>query len=188
VDRIRRVRRASRWLVTIGACATAGGIQALRNFTTLREVAGAVYPKHELLTVLNTSTPVSEHVITRVIGVGNENRGDDAAGLLAARELRGSATRTPGTSKRSSASNCANSFRIASAESGMKPRPRHSKCGRRRKTRRITSSAPRLPSSRTTRRYWFSISQRLSHTWRTIMCAPCRMSSGSKPTTTTGLP
>jgi coenzyme F420-reducing hydrogenase gamma subunit len=62
VDRIKRVRRASRWLVTIGACATAGGIQALRNFTTLREVAGAVYPKPELLTVLNTSTPVSEHV------------------------------------------------------------------------------------------------------------------------------
>src|SRR5215469_8768307 len=62
VDRIKRVRRASRWLVTIGACATAGGIQALRNFTTLREVAGAVYPKPELLTVLNTSTPISEHV------------------------------------------------------------------------------------------------------------------------------
>jgi sulfhydrogenase subunit delta len=62
VARIRRVRRASRWLVTIGACATAGGIQALRNFTTLREVAGAVYPRPELLAALETSTPISSHV------------------------------------------------------------------------------------------------------------------------------
>lgn len=62
VRRIRRVRRASRWLVTIGACATAGGIQALRNFTTLREVAGAVYPRPELLASLDTSTPIGAHV------------------------------------------------------------------------------------------------------------------------------
>src|SRR5215470_17628565 len=31
-ERIQRVRAESRFLVTIGACATAGGIQALRNF------------------------------------------------------------------------------------------------------------------------------------------------------------
>lgn len=62
VERIRRVRRMSRRLVTIGACATAGGIQALRNFTTLREVAAAVYPRPELLSSLETSTPISAHV------------------------------------------------------------------------------------------------------------------------------
>lgn len=38
-ERIRRVRRSSKYLVTIGACATAGGIQALRNFADVREFA-----------------------------------------------------------------------------------------------------------------------------------------------------
>ena len=42
--RILRARRLSRHLVTIGACATAGGIQALRNFADIRELAAAVYP------------------------------------------------------------------------------------------------------------------------------------------------
>ena len=37
VERIRRVRRASKYLVTIGACATSGGIQALRNFRDVKE-------------------------------------------------------------------------------------------------------------------------------------------------------
>lgn len=62
LPRIERVRRMSRGLVTIGACATAGGIQALRNFTTLREVAAPVYPRPELLASLETSTPISAHV------------------------------------------------------------------------------------------------------------------------------
>lgn len=43
-ERIRRVRRLSKRLVTIGACATAGGIQALRNFADVREFARYVYP------------------------------------------------------------------------------------------------------------------------------------------------
>ncbi len=55
-------------------------------------------------------------------------------------------------------------------------------------TRPSTSSALGLPSSWTTRVYWFSTSQRPSSTWRITMCTPWRMSSGSKPTTTTGLP
>jgi sulfhydrogenase subunit delta len=62
VERIKRVRRASRFLVVIGACATAGGIQALRNFSGLRQVAGAVYPRPDLLPALETSTPISDHV------------------------------------------------------------------------------------------------------------------------------
>jgi sulfhydrogenase subunit delta len=60
--RIQRVRRQSRRLVTIGACATAGGIQALRNFTDIRGFAAAVYPHPEYLDVLATSTPISAHV------------------------------------------------------------------------------------------------------------------------------
>jgi coenzyme F420-reducing hydrogenase gamma subunit len=62
VRRIRRVRRASRHLVSIGACATAGGIQALRNFKNLERVAEAAYPRPRQLKVLPTSTPISEHV------------------------------------------------------------------------------------------------------------------------------
>ena len=36
-ERIHRIRRASKYLVTIGACATSGGIQALRNFKDVKE-------------------------------------------------------------------------------------------------------------------------------------------------------
>jgi len=59
---ILRVRRLSRCLVTIGACATSGGIQALRNFADVREFAAAVYPHPEYLKTLATSTPISAHV------------------------------------------------------------------------------------------------------------------------------
>lgn len=61
-ERIQRVRRQSRRLVTIGACATAGGIQALRNFANIRDYATAVYPHPEYLKILATSTPISAHV------------------------------------------------------------------------------------------------------------------------------
>jgi sulfhydrogenase subunit delta len=61
-ERIQRVRRMSRHLVTIGACATAGGIQALRNFADIGEFAAAVYPQPEYLKTLATSTPISAHV------------------------------------------------------------------------------------------------------------------------------
>jgi coenzyme F420-reducing hydrogenase gamma subunit len=61
-ERILRVRRLSRRLVTIGACATAGGIQALRNFADVREFAVAVYPHPEYLKTLATSTSISAHV------------------------------------------------------------------------------------------------------------------------------
>jgi coenzyme F420-reducing hydrogenase gamma subunit len=60
--RILRVRRLSRRLVTIGACATSGGIQALRNFADVREFAAAIYPQPEYIKVLATSTPISAHV------------------------------------------------------------------------------------------------------------------------------
>jgi len=61
-ERIREVRRASKFLVTIGACATAGGIQALRNFRDVREFISAVYPTPEYITTLETSTPISQNV------------------------------------------------------------------------------------------------------------------------------
>lgn len=62
VDRIRRVRRLSKHLVTIGACATAGGIQALRNFQDSKEFLSIVYATPDYISALATSTPISAHV------------------------------------------------------------------------------------------------------------------------------
>src|SRR5262245_39591935 len=62
LDRIRHVRRVSRTLVTIGACATAGGIQALRNFADVKEFASVVYARPEYVATLAQSTPISAHV------------------------------------------------------------------------------------------------------------------------------
>lgn len=61
-ERIRHVRRVSRYLVTIGACATAGGIQALRNFAHVDDFLAAVYARPEYISTLATSTPISAHV------------------------------------------------------------------------------------------------------------------------------
>jgi sulfhydrogenase subunit delta len=62
VERIRKVRRVSRSLVTIGACATAGGIQALRNFASVDDFLSVVYASPEYVSTLETSTPISAHV------------------------------------------------------------------------------------------------------------------------------
>ena len=62
VERIQRVRRASKFLVTIGACATAGGIQALRNFKDVKEFISIVYARPEYIRTLDKSTPIAEHV------------------------------------------------------------------------------------------------------------------------------
>lgn len=61
-DRIQDVRRRSRTLVTIGACATAGGIQALRNFADIDDFMAAVYAHPEYIETLSTSTPIADHV------------------------------------------------------------------------------------------------------------------------------
>ncbi|HYA57553.1 MAG TPA: oxidoreductase [Thermoplasmata archaeon] len=60
--RIREVRAQSRVLVTIGACATSGGIQALRNFADVEEYRSVVYAHPEYLSTLATSTGIAEHV------------------------------------------------------------------------------------------------------------------------------
>jgi coenzyme F420-reducing hydrogenase gamma subunit len=61
-ERIQEVRRASKALVTIGACATAGGIQALRNFADVEEFTRVVYASPEYISTLATSTPIAAHV------------------------------------------------------------------------------------------------------------------------------
>ena len=61
-ERIHRIRRASKRLVTIGACATAGGIQALRNFASVEDWVKAVYAQPEFIDALVHSTPIADHV------------------------------------------------------------------------------------------------------------------------------
>ena len=61
-QRIREIRRQSRHLVTIGACATSGGIQALRNFGDAAEFRSAVYASPQYIDSLATSTAISAHV------------------------------------------------------------------------------------------------------------------------------
>ncbi len=61
-ERIREVRRVSKYLVTIGACATAGGIQALRNFKDVKEFTSIVYARPDYISTLDRSAPISAHV------------------------------------------------------------------------------------------------------------------------------
>ena len=61
-DRIHHVRRTSKRLITIGACATAGGIQALRNFKDVKEFTAIVYATPSYISTLDRSTPIAAHV------------------------------------------------------------------------------------------------------------------------------
>ncbi len=61
-ERIQFVREQSRVLITIGACATSGGVQALRNFADVDEFRSAVYAQPEYIDALATSTPIADHV------------------------------------------------------------------------------------------------------------------------------
>lgn len=61
-ERIHQIRRVSKYLVTIGACATAGGIQALRNFKDVKEFLSIVYASPQYIETLNKSTPIADHV------------------------------------------------------------------------------------------------------------------------------
>jgi coenzyme F420-reducing hydrogenase gamma subunit len=62
VARIQEVRRISKVLITIGACATAGGIQALRNFRDVEEFRSIVYARPEYIDALATSKAIAHYV------------------------------------------------------------------------------------------------------------------------------
>jgi coenzyme F420-reducing hydrogenase gamma subunit len=62
VERIRSIRKDAKYLITIGACATTGGIQALRNWKDVDEFIRFVYATPEYIHTLNHSTPISQHV------------------------------------------------------------------------------------------------------------------------------
>ena len=61
-ERLHTIREQSKKLVTIGACATSGGIQALRNFRNYPEMLRVVYARPDYIKALETSTPIAEHV------------------------------------------------------------------------------------------------------------------------------
>lgn len=61
-ERIQQIRRQCHTLVTLGACATAGGIQALRNWRDVNEYVRCVYAKPDFISTLKMSTPIAEHV------------------------------------------------------------------------------------------------------------------------------
>ena len=62
VARIQRIRGESQILMSIGACATAGGIQALRNFADIKEYTSIVYARPDYVDTLATSTAIADHV------------------------------------------------------------------------------------------------------------------------------
>jgi coenzyme F420-reducing hydrogenase gamma subunit len=61
-QRIHEIRASSRRLVSVGACATAGGIQALRNFADVEHFVSLVYASPQYISTLSSSTPASDHV------------------------------------------------------------------------------------------------------------------------------
>jgi sulfhydrogenase subunit delta len=61
-ERIHKIRKMSKYLVTIGACATAGGIQALRNFKDVKEFISLVYARPQYISTLSKSTAIADHI------------------------------------------------------------------------------------------------------------------------------
>ncbi len=62
IEQLQAIRAASTFLITIGACATSGGVQALRNGHDLGETIRYVYPTPAFVASLADSTPIAEHV------------------------------------------------------------------------------------------------------------------------------
>jgi sulfhydrogenase subunit delta len=56
------VRERARYLITIGSCATSGGLQALRNWASIEGYKNNTYPSPDMIVTLSTSTPVGNHV------------------------------------------------------------------------------------------------------------------------------
>jgi sulfhydrogenase subunit delta len=62
IERIERIRAASKILITIGACATAGGIQSLRNLAPDNQWLSAIYSHPEAIAILPDVMPIASKV------------------------------------------------------------------------------------------------------------------------------
>jgi len=96
VERILRIRKESKMLVALGACATSGGLQALRNWSRLGLFESAVYPEPKVARALEKALPVSDFV-----AVDFELRGCPVSKTqllqFFAATLRGAKPRLPGS-------------------------------------------------------------------------------------------
>ena len=96
VAQVREIRAQSRFLITIGACATAGGVQALRNGGDIDEIVRTVYATPAYISTLADSTPVAEHVKVDLELTGCPIDRGQLLGTLAGL-LQGSVARVPTT-------------------------------------------------------------------------------------------
>ncbi len=62
IEQVKEIREQSKFLIAIGACATSGGIQALRNTQDAGAFVRTIYPTPEYVKTLATSTPIADHV------------------------------------------------------------------------------------------------------------------------------
>lgn len=62
IDLIHRIRKESSTVIAIGACASAGGIQALRNYADVGDYTAVVYAHPEYVSTLAESSPISKYV------------------------------------------------------------------------------------------------------------------------------
>jgi coenzyme F420-reducing hydrogenase gamma subunit len=62
LERLQKIRQLSNFIVTIGACATSGGLQALRNMADTAQWIAGVYTNPEYIRTLDTSTPIRDHI------------------------------------------------------------------------------------------------------------------------------
>jgi coenzyme F420-reducing hydrogenase gamma subunit len=62
IERIIRIRKESKMLVALGACATSGGLQALRNWSRLGLFESAVYPEPKVARALEKALPIGDFV------------------------------------------------------------------------------------------------------------------------------
>jgi len=93
-QRIKEIRKQCKFLVTIGACATSGGIQALRNWADVGEFISQVYAHPDYISTLETSTPIADHVVVDFELRGCPINKSQLVELLSAL-LRGSKPRVP---------------------------------------------------------------------------------------------
>ena len=62
VARLQKIRDNCTYLITIGACATSGGVQALRNMANTHEWITDIYANPSFIDSLDNSSPIKDHV------------------------------------------------------------------------------------------------------------------------------
>ena len=96
VEQVKEIRANSRFLMTIGACATSGGVQALRNGSDIDEIVRTVYATPSYIATLADSTPIADHVKVDLELTGCPVDRGQLLGALASL-IQGSVTRPPTT-------------------------------------------------------------------------------------------